>query len=66
MKKEKGIDDIFKHSLQDPVETEFRESDWDAFEHMLDRQKPARERILAAIVGCGRCSCISIFGLVNV
>ncbi len=43
MKKEKGIDDIFKHSLQDPVhETEFRESDWDAFEHMLDKEKPAR------------------------
>ncbi|MGF7081335.1 hypothetical protein [Mucilaginibacter sp. UYCu711] len=43
MKKEKGIDDIFKHSLQDPVqETEFAESDWDAFEHMLDKEKPAR------------------------
>jgi hypothetical protein len=43
MKKEKGIDDIFKHSLQDPVqETGFRESDWDAFEHMLDKEKPAR------------------------
>jgi hypothetical protein len=41
MKKEKGIDDIFKHSLKDPVETEFKESDWDAFENMLDRQKPA-------------------------
>lgn len=43
MKKEKGIDDIFKHSLQDPVqEPGFRESDWDAFEHMLDKEKPAR------------------------
>jgi cytoskeletal protein RodZ len=41
MKKEKGIDDIFKHSLKDPVETEFRESDWDAFESMLDKDKPA-------------------------
>jgi hypothetical protein len=43
MKKEKGIDDIFKHSLQDPVqEIGFRESDWDAFEQMLDKEKPAR------------------------
>lgn len=43
MKKEKGIDDIFKHSLQDPVEEPgYRESDWDAFENMLDKDKPAR------------------------
>ena len=40
MKKEKSIDDIFKHSLQDPVnEPAFRESDWDNFENMLDQGK---------------------------
>jgi hypothetical protein len=38
MKKEKGIDDIFKHSLQDPVnEPGFAERDWDALENMLDK-----------------------------
>jgi len=40
MKKEKGIDDIFKHGLGDPVdETAFRESDWDSLENMLDKDK---------------------------
>jgi hypothetical protein len=38
MKREKGIDDIFKQSLQNPVtETDFAEHDWDALEKMLDR-----------------------------
>ena len=40
MKKEKGIDDVFKHGLKDPVdETAFRESDWDSLENMLDKDK---------------------------
>lgn len=40
MKKEKGIDDIFKNALRDPVnEPAFRESDWDNFDNMLDKEK---------------------------
>jgi hypothetical protein len=40
IKKEKGIDDIFKHGLEDPVnEPAFRESDWDNFDNMLDKKK---------------------------
>lgn len=39
MKKEKGIDDIFKHGLQNPPnEAEFAEHDWDALENMLDKK----------------------------
>jgi hypothetical protein len=39
MKKEKGIDDIFKHGLQDPVnEPGFSERDWDVLENMLDEK----------------------------
>jgi hypothetical protein len=38
MKKEKGIDDIFRHSLQDPVnEPEFAEHGWNDLENMLDK-----------------------------
>lgn len=40
MKKEKGIDDIFRPSLQDPVnEPEFAERDWNALEDMLDKNR---------------------------
>ncbi|MFD2144635.1 hypothetical protein [Mucilaginibacter antarcticus] len=47
MKKEKGIDDIFKHSLQDPVnEPEFAAHDWDAFENMLDNKAATGGRVL--------------------
>ncbi len=39
MKKEKGIDDIFKHDLQNPAnEPAFAEHDWDALENMLDKK----------------------------
>jgi hypothetical protein len=62
MKKEKGIDDIFKHSLKDPVETEFKESDWDAFENMLDRQKPAGRVFWLPWIGRGRCSLLVFLG----
>jgi hypothetical protein len=42
--KNKNIDNIFKHGLEDPVdEIGYREHDWDAFEQMLDKgKKPAK------------------------
>jgi hypothetical protein len=64
MKKEKGIDDIFKHSLQDPVqETGFRESDWDAFEHMLDKEKPARRIFWLPLLGAAAAVILVFLGL---
>jgi hypothetical protein len=39
MKKEKGIDDIFKHGLENPAdEAAFDERGWDALENMLDKK----------------------------
>ncbi len=39
--KDKGLDDLFKKKLEDPVDEagSFREEDWDALEQMLDQHK---------------------------
>ncbi|MES2376491.1 MAG: hypothetical protein V4553_07925 [Bacteroidota bacterium] len=64
MKKEKGIDDIFKHSLKDPVdETVFRESDWDAFENMLDKDKPAGRVFWLPMLGAAAAVILVILGV---
>jgi hypothetical protein len=63
MKKEKGIDDIFKHGLRDPVdETEFRESDWDAFENMLDERKPKGGVFWLPMLGSAAAILLAFFG----
>jgi hypothetical protein len=63
MKKEKGIDDIFKHGLKDPVdETEFRESDWDAFENMLDERKPKGRVFWLPMLGSAAAILLAFFG----
>jgi cytoskeletal protein RodZ len=38
--KDKGLDDLFRKKLEDPVdEAGYREGDWDALEQMLDKHK---------------------------
>ncbi|HEY9535543.1 MAG TPA: hypothetical protein VIQ77_13460 [Mucilaginibacter sp.] len=63
MKKEKSIDDIFKHSLQDPVnEPAFRESDWDNFENMLDRGKRRGKVFWLPVLGSVAAVLLAFFG----
>ena len=41
--KDKGLDDLFKKKLEDPVDQiRYEEGDWDALEQMLDQQKRKR------------------------
>ncbi|MCC8427151.1 hypothetical protein [Mucilaginibacter sp. UR6-11] len=64
MKKEKGIDDIFKHGLGDPVdETAFRESDWDGLENMLDERKGKGKIFWLPILGSVAAVLLAFFGL---
>ena len=38
--KDKGLDDLFRKKLEDPVdEIRYEEGDWDALEQMLDKHK---------------------------
>jgi hypothetical protein len=64
MKKEKGIDDIFKHGLEDPVdETVFREDDWNALENMLDKKDKRAGRVYwLPILGSVAAILLAIFG----
>ncbi|MES2428850.1 MAG: hypothetical protein V4560_17845 [Bacteroidota bacterium] len=64
MKKEKGIDDIFKHGLEDPVdETVFREDDWDALENMLDKNDKRAGRVYwLPILGSVAAILLAVFG----
>jgi hypothetical protein len=64
MKKEKGIDDIFKLGLEDPVDqTEFRESDWGALENMLDnKDKRAGKVFWLPILGSVAAILLAVFG----
>jgi hypothetical protein len=63
MKKEKGIDDIFKHSLQDPVnEPEFAERDWDALENMLDKNDNGGKVIWLRYVSAAAAVILVAFG----
>jgi hypothetical protein len=64
MKKEKGIDDIFKHGLEDPVdETVFRENDWNALENMLDKKDKRAGRVYwLPILGSVAAILLAVFG----
>jgi hypothetical protein len=63
MKKEKGIDDIFKHSLQDPVnEPAFAERDWDALENMLDKNDSGGKVIWLRYVSAAAAVILVAFG----
>lgn len=64
MKKGKGIDELFKHGLEDPVdETVFREDDWDALENMLDKNdKRAGKVFWLPILGSVAAILLAVFG----
>ncbi|GAA4094371.1 hypothetical protein [Mucilaginibacter panaciglaebae] len=63
MKKEQSIDDIFKHSLQDPVnEPAFRESDWDNFENMLEQGKHRGKVFWLPVLGSVAAVLLAFFG----
>lgn len=63
MKKEKGIDDIFKHSLQDAVnEPAFEQSDWDSFENMLGQEKRSGKVVWLPILGSVAAVLLAFFG----
>jgi hypothetical protein len=63
MKNEKGIDDLFKHSLKDPVdETAFRESDWSGLDNMLDEDKRRGKVFWLPILGSVAAVLLAFFG----
>ena len=66
--KDKGLDDLFKKKLEDPVDQiRYEEGDWDALEQMLDQQKRKRGIIyLAANIKRSGRAVSFIFRLVDV
>lgn len=63
MKKEKGIDDIFKNGLEDPAnEPAFNESDWDSFENMLEKEKRGGKVFWLPILSSAAAVLLAFFG----
>ncbi|WP_214073098.1 hypothetical protein [Mucilaginibacter sp. dw_454] len=63
MKKEKGIDDIFKHGLGEPAdEPSFRESDWDNLDNMLDKERRGGRIFWLPILGSVAAVLLAFFG----